>query len=54
MILVNLIKDYRELALSARCCGNLFRNMIEIDWEVGNDDRSEWDERKSNVGVSNG
>ena len=46
MVLINLIKDYRELALTARDCGEFFGNMMGIDWELGDGDRSEWDQRK--------
>ena len=44
MVLVNLIKDYRDIALTARDRGKFFGNMMGIDWELGDDDRSEWDQ----------
>ena len=49
IVLVNLMKDYKELALSTWDCGEFFGNMMEFDWELGDGDRSEWDERKADV-----
>ena len=49
MVLINSIKDYRELALTTRDCGEFFVTMAEIDWELGDGDESEWDERKGDV-----
>ena len=49
IVLVNLIKDCRKLALSACYCGKFFGNMKGIDWELGDSDRSEWDKRKGDV-----
>ena len=49
MVLIKLIKDYRELALTTRDCGEFFGTMMEIDWELGDGDMSEWDERKGDV-----
>ena len=39
-VLVNLIEDYRGLALFAQDCGEFFGNMMEFDWELGRGDRS--------------
>lgn len=46
IVLVNSIKNYRQLALSTDYCDEVFGNMIDIDWELGDGDRSEWDEQK--------
>ena len=35
IVLINLIKDYRELALSAWYCGEFFGEMMGIDKELG-------------------
>ena len=43
MVLLNLIKDYRELALTAPDCGDFFGNMMGIYWGLSDGDRSEWD-----------
>ena len=46
IVLVNLIRSYRELALTARDCGGFFVEMMGIDWELGDGNKSEWDQRK--------
>lgn len=49
IVLVNLMKDYKEIDLSTGDCGEFFSNMMEFDWELGDGDRSEWDKRKADV-----
>ena len=34
MVLISLIRDYREFALTARDCGEFFGTMAGIDWEL--------------------
>ena len=45
-VLINLIEDYKEFALTARNCDEFFGSMAGIYWELGGGDRSEWDQRK--------
>ena len=46
IVFINLIKSYSELARTARDCGEFFVEMMGIDWELGDGNKSEWDQRK--------
>ena len=46
---ISLIKQCQELAFTARDAGEFLRRRAEIMWEHGQEDLSEWSERKGAV-----
>ena len=44
--IIELMKQYRELALTARDAGKFLGRRAEISWETGNENLVEWSERK--------
>ena len=44
--LINLIKQCKELALTAREVVHFLRRQGEVDWNHGREDLIEWNERK--------
>ena len=46
MHFIKLIKQYKELALTARDTGKLIERRVVTTWKHGGEDLSEWSERK--------
>ena len=46
MILINLMKQHKELALKARKMVHFFGRQAEVGWSSGCKDLVEWNERK--------
>ena len=49
MHFISLIKQYQEIALTARDAGEFLGRRAKVTWENGEGELSEWSERKGNV-----
>ena len=49
MHFISLIKQCQELTLIARDASDFLRRRAEIMWDCGQEDLSEWSERKGDV-----